>query len=62
MAALQKFSQAVDRHAMHRPLAPASDVSTLYAFPKAGRYRLWVQIKRAGQVTTAVFDVDVAEP
>jgi hypothetical protein len=62
MAALQKFSQAVDRHAMHRPLAPASDVSTLYAFPKAGRYRLWVQIKRAGQVTTAAFDVDVAEP
>jgi hypothetical protein len=30
-----------------------------YEFPKAGRYRIWVQVKPAGQVLTGVFDVDV---
>jgi len=30
-----------------------------YEFPKAGRYRLWVQMKPAGEVLTGVFDVDV---
>jgi hypothetical protein len=62
MAAWQKFSQTVDPHAVHRSPAAASEVSTLYAFPKAGRYRLWVQMKRAGQVTTAAFDADVKSP
>ena len=28
-----------------------------YEFPKAGRYRLWVQVKINGQVRTGVFDV-----
>ncbi len=31
-----------------------------YAFPRPGRYRLWVQIKRAGRVLTGVFDVRVS--
>lgn len=30
-----------------------------YAFPKAGRYRLWLQFKANGRVRTSVFDVDV---
>lgn len=30
--------------------------------PKAGRYRLWTQIKRRGVVSTAQFTVDVASP
>ena len=33
-----------------------------YAFPKAGRYRVWVQFRRAGTVRTATFDVTAADP
>jgi len=33
-----------------------------YAFPKAGSYRVWVQVKRAGKVLTGVFDAEVKEP
>lgn len=32
-----------------------------YAFPKAGSYRVWVQVKRAGKVLTGVFDAEVKE-
>lgn len=31
-------------------------------FPKAGPYRLWLQTQRRGQVSTAMFTVDVASP
>jgi hypothetical protein len=30
-----------------------------YGFPKTGDYRIFVQIKRAGQVETGVFDIHV---
>jgi hypothetical protein len=30
-----------------------------YEFPKPGHYRVWVQVKPAGQVLTGTFDVDV---
>ena len=33
-----------------------------YAFPRAGRYRIWVQVQRKGQVLTGVFDTEVKEP
>ena len=39
------------------PLPP--EVSFPYGFPKAGTYRIFVQIKRAGQIETGVFDVHV---
>jgi hypothetical protein len=39
------------------PLAP--EVRFPYGFPKAGDYRIFVQVKRAGRVETGVFDAHV---
>jgi hypothetical protein len=57
MAALQKFGGST--HAMHSAPANMNRLAIPYAFPKAGRYRLWVQMKRAGTVFTSAFDADV---
>jgi len=37
----------------------APEISIPYGFPKAGDYRVFVQVKRVGQVQTAVFDANV---
>jgi hypothetical protein len=57
MAALQKFSAAAD-HSAHPADLPGR-VEVPYAFPQAGTYRMWVQVKRAGRIMTVAFDVDV---
>ena len=33
-----------------------------YAFPRAGHYRIWVQVKRSGRILTGVFDTQVNDP
>jgi hypothetical protein len=47
-------------HPAHAAAIPA-EIAFPYGFPQAGTYRLFVQIKRAGQIETAVFDAEVAE-
>ena len=57
------LAQPEDPHAAHKmmmnqPAIPA-EVSFPYGFPKPGSYRVFVQMKRAGQVVTGVFSARV---
>ena len=45
--------------AMQHAMPIASEFSFPYVFPRAGTYRVWVQVRRAGRVLTGVFDVIV---
>ena len=38
-----------------------AEVSFPYGFPKAGEYRIFVQMKRGGQIETGIFDTDVIQ-
>lgn len=43
---------------MHHETAP-SEISFPFGFPEPGDYRMFLQVKRAGRVETAVFDANV---
>lgn len=60
MAALSLAAGSADPHAGHAmPMTESrlpAEVAFPYGFPKPGAYRVFVQVKRAGQVETGVFD------
>lgn len=48
--------------AMNHEMKTKNMVEFPYAFPRAGHYRIWIQVKRSGRVLTGVFDTQVNEP
>ena len=56
MVAQEDFGLPMDHSSMH---ALTDEVSFPYGFPQPGDYRLFVQIKRHGEVETGVFDAHV---
>jgi len=60
MAALALANPSSEKpDAMANMAHMSSKVSFPYGFPKPGDYRMFIQVKRAGQVQTGVFDVKV---
>ena len=41
--------------------ASAGIITIPYEFPRAGEYRLWIQVKRDGSVLTGAFDLEIEE-
>jgi hypothetical protein len=56
--------EAGERNLANKPLdiycgPPPEAITVPYAFPEAGSYRMWVQVRVGGELQTAAFDVEV---
>jgi hypothetical protein len=51
----------IDARARATPPERLGELAFPYAFPKPGRYRLWLQVKIRGEILTGVFDCEVRE-
>jgi hypothetical protein len=58
-AAQQRLSGASPHNESHTMMARSDTLRFPYAFPEPGRYTIWVQVKRKGQVLTGSFAANV---
>ena len=56
-----ELAQPENLHAAHMMMQSGlpSEASFPYGFPKPGAYRIFVQMKRAGEIATGIFDAEV---
>ncbi|MFN2637799.1 MAG: hypothetical protein ABR585_12310, partial [Gemmatimonadaceae bacterium] len=58
-----RLGQRIQANDAMRPASPpptAGVVAFPYAFPKSGKYHMWVQVKHSGRILTGAFAFDVA--